>query len=87
VTGLALPASLTCGSGGSLFIVDHVRHDRPGKTLPPLPDGSVETLSAGAITAVTTVAAVGDGTLYATSYMPPFVGRLAADRRLVPLSG
>jgi DNA-binding beta-propeller fold protein YncE len=87
LTGLSLPASLTPGSGGSLLIVDHVRHDQPGKILRRLPDGSVETLSSGAITAVTSVAAAGDGTLYATSYLPPFVGRLAADGRLVPLSG
>lgn len=87
VTGLALPAALTAGSGGSLLIVDHVRHDQPGKILRRLPDGSLQTLSSGAITAVTSVAAAGDGTLYATSYMPPFVGRVAADGRLVPLSG
>ncbi len=87
VTGLDLPAALTAGSGGSLLIVDHVRHDQPGKILRRLPDGSMQTLSSGAITAVTSVAAAGDGTLYATSYMPPFVGRVAADGRLVPLSG
>ncbi len=57
VTGLALPAGLSPGSGGSLLIVDHVRHDQPGKILRRNADGSIDTLSSGAITAVTSAAA------------------------------
>jgi hypothetical protein len=80
-----LPAALTAGPGGSLLIVDHVRHDQPGKILRRNANGSIDTLSSGAITAVTSAAVAPNGTVYATSFQAPFVGRLGADGRLRPL--
>jgi len=85
VRGLALPAALSPGPDGSLLIVDHVRHDQPGKILQRNRDGSVDTLSSGAITALTSAAVASDGTLYATAFQSPFVGRVDADGRLRPL--
>jgi hypothetical protein len=85
VTGLALPAALSPGLDGSLLIVDHVRHDRPGKVLRLNADGTTDTLSSGVITAVTSAAVAPDGIVYATSFEAPLVGRLGADGRLRPL--
>jgi DNA-binding beta-propeller fold protein YncE len=85
VRGLALPVSLSAGPDGSLLIVDHVRHDQPGKILRRNRDGSVDTLSSGSITALTSVAVAPDGTLYATAFQSPFVGRVDAEGRLRPL--
>ncbi len=87
VRGLALPFSLSPGLDGSLLIVDHVRHDQPGKILRRNGDGSMETLSSGAITAVTSAAVGPGGTVYATSFQSPFVGRVDAEGRLRPLGG
>ena len=85
VTGLALPAGLSAGSGGSLLIIDHIRHYQPGKILRRNADGSIDTLSSGAITAVTSAAVAPDGAVYASSFQAPFVGRVGADGRLRPL--
>ena len=83
--GLALPAALSSGPSDTLIVIDHVRHDQPGKILRRNRDGSVDTLSSGAITAVTSAAVAPNGTVYATSFQAPFVGRLDAAGRLVPL--
>jgi len=85
VRGLALPFSLSAGPDGSLLIVDHVRHDQPGKILRRNRDGSLDALSAGAITALTSAAIAPDGTLYATAFQSPFVGRVDAEGRLRPV--
>jgi sugar lactone lactonase YvrE len=82
VQGLALPAALSTGLDGSLLIVDHVRHDQPGKILRRNRDGSIDTLSSGAITAVTSASVAPNGTVYATSFEAPFLGRVGADGRL-----
>ena len=87
VTGLELPASVTAEPDGSLLIVDHVRHDRPGKILRRLPSGELRTLSSGAIMAVTSADVARDGTAYATSFLAPFLGRVDAGGRLEPLGG
>jgi len=85
VRGLALPFSLSAGPDAALLIVDHVRHDQPGKILRRNRDRSVDTLSSGAITALTSAAVAPDGTLYATAFQSPFVGRVDAEGRLRPL--
>jgi NHL repeat len=82
VRGLGLPVALTTEPGGSLLIVDHVAHDRPGTILRRMPDGTLHVLSSGAISAVTSAAAVADGTTYATSFLPPYLGRLDATGKL-----
>jgi len=84
VKGLRLPVAVTAERGGSLLIVDHVAHDQPGKILRRLPDGTLRVLSSGAISAVTSAAAAADGTIYATSFLPPYLGRLDADGKLRP---
>ena len=86
VKGLQLPVSLTAEPDGSLLIVDHVAHDQPGKILRRLPNGTLRVLSAGAITAVTSAASAADGSVYATSFLPPFLGRIAASGTLQPLT-
>jgi sugar lactone lactonase YvrE len=87
VKGLELPVSITAEPDRSLVIVDHVRHDQPGKILRRLPDGTLRTLSAGEITGVSSADIAPDGSAYATTFLPPFLGRLDAAGRLVPLSG
>ena len=87
VQGLELPVSVTAEPDGSLVIVDHVRHDQPGTIVRRLPDGTLRTISAGKIMAVSSADLAQDGTGYATSFLAPFLGRVDAAGRLVPLSG
>ena len=84
--GLQLPVSLTGEPDGSLLIVDHVAHDQPGTILRRRPDGALRVLSSGAITALTSAAADPQGTTYATSFLPPYLGRLDATGTLQPLT-
>ena len=83
--GFALPAGLTA-SDNSVYVVDHVRHDAFGKIVRLRADGSAATISAGKIKAVTGVAVGRGGVIYATSFEPPYVGRLARNGALVPFS-
>lgn len=86
VNGLALAAFVTALGDGSLLVVDHVRHDAPGRVLQVAPDGTVTTLSEGEITAPMSAAAARDGRIYVTSFDRPPLGRLdLATGRLVPL--
>jgi DNA-binding beta-propeller fold protein YncE len=82
--GLALPVSLTV-AGDSVFVVDHVAHDRAGTILRLRPDGTTVVVSKGKIKAVSGVAVGRTGVLYALSFFPPFLGRLDAAGRLHPL--
>jgi len=82
--GLALPVSLTV-AGDSVFVVDHVAHDRAGTILRLRPDGTTMVVSKGQIKAVSGVAVGRAGVLYALSFLPPFLGRLDTAGRLHPL--
>jgi glucose/arabinose dehydrogenase len=84
-TGIELPVSITAEPDGSLLIVDHVRHDQPGKILRRLRDGMLRTISSGSIMALSSADVAPGGTTYATSFLAPFLGRVDAEGRLRPL--
>lgn len=78
--GLVLPVGVTAGPGGAVIVADHVNHDAHtgGRIYRLLPDGTKETLSSGKITGLSGASVARDGTLYATSFFAPFVGRVDA---------
>ncbi|MGE5691852.1 MAG: hypothetical protein ACM33B_14970, partial [Pseudomonadota bacterium] len=85
VGGLALAAFVTDAGDGSLLVVDHVRHGALGRIL-RVADGRVTTVSEGAARSLSSAAQGPDGTIYATAFGPPTLGRIdRATGRLVPL--
>jgi sugar lactone lactonase YvrE len=73
---LGLPVGLTLAPDGTVLVADHVEHTTTGKILRLHPDGTTDTLSSGKIRGLSGVAVGRNGTLYATSFYAPFVGRL-----------
>ena len=74
--GLGLPVGLASAPDGSVLVADHVSHTSRGKILRLHPDGTTDTVSSGKIRGLSGVAVARNGTLYATSFYAPFVGRL-----------
>jgi sugar lactone lactonase YvrE len=74
--GLGLPVGLALAPDGTVLVADHVSHTTTGKILRLYPDGTTDTLSSGRIRGLSGVAVARNGTLYATSFYAPFVGRL-----------
>jgi sugar lactone lactonase YvrE len=83
--GLGLPVALAAGTGGSIYVVDHVEHGQKGKILRLHRDGTTDPISTGKFRDLSSVAAGRAGALYATSFRAPFVGRLDATGQLRPL--
>ena len=80
--GLGLPVGLAASPDGSVFVADHVSHVERGTILRLHPDGTIDTVSSGKIGGLSGVAVARNGTLYATSFYAPFVGRLTASGAL-----
>ena len=76
--GLGLPVGLALAPDGSVLVADHVSHVTTGKLLRLHADGTTDTLSNGKIRGLSGVAMARNGTLYATSFYAPFVGRVTA---------
>ena len=82
--GLGLPVALTPAPDGTVYVVDHVEHGSTGKILRLRADGTTDLVSGGKIRDLSGVAVGRTGTLYATSFRAPFVGRLDASGALRP---
>jgi len=83
--GLGLPVGLTAAPDGTVLVADHVSHTSKGRILRLHADGTTDVVSAGKIRALSGVAATRGGVLYACSFVAPFVGRVDAKGRLVPI--
>jgi glucose/arabinose dehydrogenase len=80
--GLGLPIGLAAAPDGTVLVADHVDHLLRGNILRLHADGTTDTVSGGKIRGLSGVAVARNGTLYATSFYAPFVGKLTASGAL-----
>jgi hypothetical protein len=76
--GLGLPIGLAAAPDGTFLVADHVDHMSRGNILRLKADGSTELVSRGKIRGLSGVAVGRNGAIYATSFYPPFVGKLTS---------
>ncbi|MGZ8694343.1 MAG: Vgb family protein [Gaiellaceae bacterium] len=82
LAGLELPVALTLAPDGTVLVADHVSHLTAGKLLRLRPDGTTAELSNGKIRGLSGAAIAKNGTVYATSFYAPFIGRVTASGAL-----
>jgi streptogramin lyase len=80
--GLGLPVGVTASRDGSVYVADHISHVSRGTILRLYSDGTAETLSTQKIRGLSGVVVAPSGAVYATSFYPPFIGRLTASGAL-----